>query len=143
MGQSEQKLVKQFDKDGDKRLNKDERAAAREFLKKERAAGRGGRGGPGGAGGFGPGMMLAPEILSQADKDNDKKVSKEEFSALAEAWFDKLDPDNAGKVSGARFNERIAELLPRPQGFGGPGGGPGGGPQGGGGGGRGFGPGRF
>src|SRR5689334_14505845 len=39
-----QKLVKQFDKDGDGRLNKEERTAAREFLKKERAAGRGPRG---------------------------------------------------------------------------------------------------
>src|SRR5690242_14573872 len=38
------KLVKQFDKDGDGRLNRKERDAAREFLKKERAQG----GGPGG-----------------------------------------------------------------------------------------------
>src|SRR5262249_46751928 len=41
------KLVKQFDKDGDGKLNKDERQAARAFLKKERTEGglgdRGGR----------------------------------------------------------------------------------------------------
>ena len=37
------KLVKQFDKDGDKRLNFAERKAAREFLAQERAAGRGPR----------------------------------------------------------------------------------------------------
>lgn len=52
----ETKLVKQFDKDGDKRLNAAERKAAREFLQKERAEGRGQRGfgGPrGGRGGFG------------------------------------------------------------------------------------------
>src|SRR5436190_17154690 len=48
MGQV-RKLVKQFDKDGDGRLNKEERKAAREFLKKD------GRGGPGGKGGFGKG----------------------------------------------------------------------------------------
>src|SRR4051812_17974807 len=42
MGQI-RKLVKQFDKDGDGRLNEEERKAAREFLKKERASG-GGRG---------------------------------------------------------------------------------------------------
>src|SRR5438094_188418 len=35
------KLVKQFDKDGDGRLNAAERKAAREFLQKEGAAGRG------------------------------------------------------------------------------------------------------
>jgi spore coat protein CotH len=49
----ETKLVKQFDKDGDKRLNTEERKAAREFLSKERALR--GPGGPGGRrGGFGP-----------------------------------------------------------------------------------------
>src|SRR3954471_17524814 len=42
-GGQARKLVKQFDKDGDGRLNKEERAAAREFLKKE------------GKGGFGKG----------------------------------------------------------------------------------------
>ena len=45
MGQ-ERKLVKQFDKDADGRLNRDERLAARESIKKDRAAGgrrRGGR----------------------------------------------------------------------------------------------------
>ena len=38
------KLVKQFDKDGDNRLNADERKAAREFLRSEQAQGRGRRG---------------------------------------------------------------------------------------------------
>ncbi|MGE5191156.1 MAG: CotH kinase family protein [Deltaproteobacteria bacterium] len=58
MGPAERKLVKQFDKDGDGLLNKEERAAAREFLKTDGA--RGGRGGPGFGGpggrrgGFGP-----------------------------------------------------------------------------------------
>jgi hypothetical protein len=51
MGQ-EKALVKKFDKDGDKRLNRAERNAARASLKKEQAAG-GGRG-PGGRRGFGP-----------------------------------------------------------------------------------------
>src|SRR5688572_10844195 len=36
-------LVKQFDKDGDKRLNATERQAAGEFLEKEKAEGRGPR----------------------------------------------------------------------------------------------------
>ena len=52
MGQI-RKLVKQFDKDNDGRLNREERKAAREFLKKERASGGrgGGSGGGSGAGG--------------------------------------------------------------------------------------------
>ena len=48
MGQ-ERKLVKQFDKDADGRLNKSERQAARDAMKKDRQGG--GRGGPRG---FGP-----------------------------------------------------------------------------------------
>jgi len=70
--QQETKLLKQFDKDGDGRLNAAERKAAREFLQKEIASGRGrrgfgGRGGPGGFGGRGenqepakPGGKLSP-----------------------------------------------------------------------------------
>ncbi len=49
MGQ-ERKLVKQFDKNADNRLNREERLEARAFLKKDRQGG-GGRRGPGG---FGP-----------------------------------------------------------------------------------------
>lgn len=46
---AERKIVAQFDKDGDGRLNKSERSAAREFLKTNRGpGGPGGRGGPGG-----------------------------------------------------------------------------------------------
>lgn len=56
MGQT-RKLVAQFDKDDDGRLNRAERQAAREFLKKDRAAGGGrgfGFGPPGGGPGGGP-----------------------------------------------------------------------------------------
>ncbi len=45
--QEETRLVEQFDKDKDQVLNAEERQAAREFIKKERAEGRGGRRGPG------------------------------------------------------------------------------------------------
>src|SRR4051794_9500510 len=66
------------------------------------------RGGPGGPpGGFGPGMILAAPIVSQGDKDGDKKLTKEEFTALADAWFDKLDPDRAGKLGQAPFSARF------------------------------------
>src|SRR5687768_7164410 len=56
------------------------------------------RGGPGGGagapedrGGFGPGQILAPVIFAQADKNADQKISREEFTSVAEAWFAKLD----------------------------------------------------
>ncbi|MFO0829727.1 MAG: CotH kinase family protein [Phycisphaerales bacterium] len=58
--QEERKVLKEFDKDGDGRLNREERAAARAAMK-ERGDGGGGPGrrgpggrGPGGRGGFGP-----------------------------------------------------------------------------------------
>src|SRR2546430_9584996 len=99
-------------------------------------------GGPGGRGNFGPGTFVAPQMLSQADKDGDLKLTKQEFTALADAWFEKLDSDKANKLSLEQFTERLGEVLPPPQGFGPPAGArPGGGqrPDGG----RGFGPGRF
>lgn len=104
--------------------------------------GPGGRGGTGGRGGFGPGTMLAPSILSQADKNGDQRLTKEEFTALADAWFDKLDAGKTGKVNQERFVEKLGEMLPAPQGFGSGGGGQGGAGQRGGGG-PGFGPAGF
>ena len=82
-------------------------------------------------------MMVGPQMLLQGDKDGDQKLSKAEFTALANAWFDKLDSDKAGKLTREEFTERFSQVLPPPQGFGGPGGGQ---PPGGA---RGFGPGRF
>ena len=108
--------------------------------------GRGGPGGPGGRGGFGPGMMLASQMLIQADKNADQKLTKAEFTGLAEAWFDKLDTDKTGKLSQEQFTAKFGDVLPPPQGFGNRGGAPGGagGPGGQGrGGGRGFGPAGF
>src|SRR6188508_1994474 len=52
--QQERKIVKQFDKDNNGWLDKEERAAARAFVQKERANAPQGRRGFGG-GGFGPG----------------------------------------------------------------------------------------
>ncbi len=54
------KLVKQFDKDGDKRLNTEERKAAREYVQKQ-AANRPGFGPGGRRGGFGPGRFGGEE----------------------------------------------------------------------------------
>jgi hypothetical protein len=71
---SDRKLVDQFDKNGDKRLNAEERAAAREFLTANAAAGRGGRGMPpmGGRGGRAglapatPGIAVTPADVKPA-----------------------------------------------------------------------------
>lgn len=100
-------------------------------------SGPGGFGGPGG--GFGPEMILTQQMLEQADQNDDRRLTKSEFGALAETWFNKLDPDRTGKVSQEQFIARFEGLLPPPQGFGPPGGGPQGGQRPGGGRG-GFGP---
>ena len=61
-----------------------------------------------------PGEILAPQMLSQGDKNADTKLSKEEFAGLAQTWFDKIDRDKAGKLDSRTFGERFAELLPTP-----------------------------
>ncbi|MGH9371328.1 MAG: ThuA domain-containing protein, partial [Vicinamibacterales bacterium] len=74
-----------------------------------RGAGRGGRGrgGPGGRGGFGRGGGQAGPVvarfLADGDKNNDQRLSRDEFSALADAWYEKLDSGKTGRVSQADF----------------------------------------
>lgn len=67
----------------------------------------------------GPGAALAAPIVAQADKNADQKISRDELSALADAWFDKLDPEKTGRVSQQDFGARYASLTPAPTGRGG------------------------
>ena len=92
------------------------------------AGGRfGGPGGPGGGrGGFGPGNILAPQMLSQADKDEDQKLTPAEFTALADTWFEKLDVEKERQLSQEQFVAQLEKVLPPPEGFGPRGGGDGG-----------------
>jgi len=93
-----------------------------------------------------PGSMLARQMMSQGDKDKDHKLSKPEMTALADAWFEKMDSDHAGKLDQQTFAQRFSAVMPQqrrggPRGNFGPGGGgrQGGPPGGGGAGGGGFG----
>jgi Ca2+-binding EF-hand superfamily protein len=73
------------------------------------------RGQPGGRArrnGFGPGSLLAAQMLSQGDKDHDKALSKDELTGLADAWFALLDPDGAGSLTAEQFTSELAQLLP-------------------------------
>ena len=76
--------------------------------------------GPGGApGGRGwrtrrSGWSCRAQFLAQGDKNADQKISREEFSGLADAWFTKLDTDNSGRISQADFPQRFAALMPAP-----------------------------
>ncbi len=117
------KLVKQFDKDADGRLNHEERQAAREFLKKERASG-GGRGRPA----FGPAGFLTKPILEALDTDKNTRLTKDEVLAGLKKFLADSDKEKKGTLDAAQLGEAINRSLPQPQGF--PGGPPGRGPGG-------------
>ena len=59
-------------------------------------------------------MVLVARIMPAADKDHDGTVSKQEWVALADDWFEKLDTAKTGTVSRADFVEHFNSLLPPP-----------------------------
>lgn len=100
--QPDRELVQQFDKDGNKVLNAEERQAAYEFLQKEQAEGRGprgfggrGRGGPGGRGGNQsppqPGPKLTPAEVKRYGEEPlyDSKVLRTLFLEFDNANWEK------------------------------------------------------
>jgi hypothetical protein len=72
-------------------------------------------GGRGGFGGFSVAAGVAPQMFAQADANKDQKLSRAEFIALADVWFDRLDPEKTGKVTGEQFAERFYDAVPRAQ----------------------------
>ncbi|MCI0465132.1 MAG: CotH kinase family protein [Gemmataceae bacterium] len=144
----QRKLVKQFDKNGDGWLNKEERQAARAFIQKEGGGpggfgpkGKGGFGGKGGPGGkvffIGPGGFLAQPLLEALDSDKDGKISRAELIAGAKQLFTDSDKDKSGSLNETSLAARLNDIFPRPPGVPAPP--PGKGPGGPGG----FGPGNF
>jgi type 1 glutamine amidotransferase len=59
-------------------------------------------------------LVLAARFVTAADKDNDDTVSKQEWTALADDWFQKLDPTNTGKVTREDFAAHFRTVLPPP-----------------------------
>ena len=78
------------------------------------AQGAGGRGGRGGGRGGGQAAPVVAQFIAQGDKNSDQKLSKEEFSALSDAWFAKMDTDKSGRIAQADFPQRFAAVLPPP-----------------------------
>jgi type 1 glutamine amidotransferase len=58
--------------------------------------------------------ILAAQLLAAGDKDHDNTVSRQEWSALAAGWFQKLDTGKTGQVSRADFTAHFSSLLPPP-----------------------------
>lgn len=93
-----------------------------------RGPGGRGPGGPGGrpGGGFGPPPeMVALPFLADGDRDNDGKLSPQEFAGLAETWWSRWDTNRAGRLN---RDEMVAALNRSAFGPPGPGGGRPGGP---------------
>ena len=57
-------------------------------------------------------MTVAPQIFAQADKNKDQKVTKDELSAVADLWFDKIDTDKTDKLTQEQFSEKFYEAVP-------------------------------
>jgi type 1 glutamine amidotransferase len=55
---------------------------------------------------------LSARLVAAADKDSDGTVSRQEWLAVADDWFQKLD--TAGKVTRTDFVARFQSLLPPP-----------------------------
>ena len=60
-------------------------------------------------------LVPAVSRIMTGDTNGDTKLSRQEAAALAESWYQKLDPDRAGRVSRADFPQRFAALpVPPP-----------------------------
>jgi type 1 glutamine amidotransferase len=51
-------------------------------------------------------------MVSAADSNQDQKLNRQELNALADSWFDKLDPQKTGKVSQQDFVAHFAAVMP-------------------------------
>jgi type 1 glutamine amidotransferase len=59
-----------------------------------------------------PALTLSSRLVAAADKDNDGTVNHQEWTALADDWFKKLDTGNTGKVTREEFVAHFNSLLP-------------------------------
>ena len=57
-------------------------------------------------------MTLGTQLATAADKDHNDAVNQQEWTAVADDWFQKLDAGNTGKVSRASFVANFHSLLP-------------------------------
>ncbi len=69
---------------------------------------------PAGSAGFN--FQIIPVVMQMlaGDRNGDGRLSREEFTGLADAWFEKLDPDKSGRIARADFPTRFAALPPPP-----------------------------
>jgi type 1 glutamine amidotransferase len=68
----------------------------------------------GGPGRSSAALVLSSRLFMAANKDSDNTVDRQEWTALADDWFRKLDTGNTGTVSRADFVAHFNSLLPPP-----------------------------
>ncbi len=59
-------------------------------------------------------VVLAARFIAAGDKDRDATVSRQEWKAVADNWFQKLDTGSTAKVTRADFVAHFNSLLPPP-----------------------------
>jgi len=64
--------------------------------------------------GIGAAVPVGTRLVSEGDTNGDKMLSREEFSGVAAAWFDKVDTAKAGKVTQADFVTNYGAIMPPP-----------------------------
>ena len=66
------------------------------------------------AGAGGPNWELVTIVLQMmaGDANQDGRLARDEVAALADAWYDKFDPEKAGRIASAEFARRFAALPP-------------------------------
>jgi type 1 glutamine amidotransferase len=64
--------------------------------------------------GGGPVGALAGRLVADGGRDTDGLLGRAEMAALADAWFDKLDPQKTGRVAQADFPQRFTAIVPAP-----------------------------
>lgn len=110
-----QKMLEEFDADGDGKLNDEERQQARETMRERRGGPAGqdrpGRGGPQGRRGRGgEGRPDPNELFDEFDANGDGQLSREEFMKLTESQRGRRGgPGSGGGPGGPR-----ADRAPRP-----------------------------
>jgi type 1 glutamine amidotransferase len=61
---------------------------------------------------WGAPSTLARELVAQGDRNRDGRLGQEEMRGLADAWFDKVDSEKAGRVAQDVFPARFTAVLP-------------------------------
>lgn len=68
----------------------------------------------------GPAVMVSFPFVQEGDKDQDGGLTREEIKALGEKWFDKLDPQKAGRLTKEQLVQRLGEVIKPAPGMGDP-----------------------